>query len=65
MTSDPQSEDNDPVKQAISVADCALDIQNCLRCFGKVPRTDVNSEFAIALDTGAVAMGVMPGNVPS
>ncbi|VDL57391.1 unnamed protein product [Hymenolepis diminuta] len=57
--------DNDSINQAISVASCALDLQNCLRCFGKVPRTDVNPEFAIALDTGVVAMGVMPGNVPS
>ncbi|VDO12960.1 unnamed protein product [Rodentolepis nana] len=65
MTSDPQGGDNDSVRQAISVTDCALDLQNCLRCFGKIPRTDVNPEFAIALDTGAVAMGVMPGNVPS
>nr|CUU99785.1 hypothetical transcript [Hymenolepis microstoma] len=65
MTSDPQGEYKDSVKQAISVTNCALDLQNCLRCFGKIPRTDVNPEFAIALDTGAVAMGVMPGNVPS
>ncbi|VDM17192.1 unnamed protein product [Hydatigera taeniaeformis] len=65
MTSDPQSEDNDAAKQAISVAECALDLHNCLRCFGKVPRTEVEPEFAIALDTGAVSMALRNGSAPT
>lgn len=65
MMSDFECGDSDPTKQAISVADCALDLQNGLRCFGKIPRTDVDLEFAIALYTGAVAIGIMPGNASS
>ncbi|KAL5104807.1 Receptor-type guanylate cyclase gcy-8 [Taenia crassiceps] len=65
MAGDPQSADNDTAKQVVSVADCALDLHNCLRCFGKVPRTEVGPEFAIALDTGAVAMVLRPGNAPA
>lgn len=65
MAGDPQGEDCDTAKQAISVAGCALDLHNCLRCFGKVPRTEVEPEFAIALDTGAVAMALRPGNAPT
>ncbi|KAL5962385.1 Receptor-type guanylate cyclase gcy-21 [Taenia solium] len=65
MAGDPLGEDSDTAKQAISVADCALDLHNCLRCFGKVPRTEVEPEFAIALDTGAVAIVLRPGNAPA
>ncbi|KAH9281874.1 Speract receptor [Echinococcus granulosus] len=65
IAGDPQGEDNDAAKQAISVADCALDLHNCLRCYGKVPRTEVDPEFAIALDTGAVAMVLRPGDAPA
>lgn len=65
IAGDPQGHCGDMTRQAIAVADCALELQTCLSCYGKVPRTEVDSAFAIGLDTGEVAMTVMPGSVPS
>ncbi len=65
LAADAERANGDAVKQAESVAECALEVQFCLRCYGKVPRTETKTEFAIALDTGPVATGLLPGNAPA
>ncbi|BHF74863.1 hypothetical protein SprV_0501795100 [Sparganum proliferum] len=57
-------ESGDAATQAQAVADCSLDIRQCLRCYGKVPRTSQETEFALAIHTGSSVTGLLPGDAP-
>ncbi|VDN09894.1 unnamed protein product [Dibothriocephalus latus] len=62
MAGNPES--GGAARQAQSVADCSLAVRQCLRCYGKVPRTSQETEFALAIDTGPAVTGLLPGDAP-
>lgn len=65
LAADAESEKDDLFRQAERVALCALQLRCCLLCYGKVPRTEAPTKFAISIDTGPVATGLLSGNTPS